>query len=149
MLFVSIQFSKLNTVHCIAYTRCCVYCDSIAIQIYFTHVIRDWFRLSQSSILADQWFKRAINSLKQGVVYVRRWTTIGSWDGLLPVRRQSITWANAELLSIVPWRTNFSQIVSDIQTFHSAKLIWKYVLQYVGHSVADELIAFAHTSCLV
>ena len=33
---------------------------------------------------------------------IDNWVSIGSDNGLAPVRRQAITWANAELLSIGP-----------------------------------------------
>ena len=36
--------------------------------------------------------------------------SIGSGNGLLSVRRQAITWTNADLLSFGPLRTNFGEI---------------------------------------
>ena len=38
------------------------------------------------------------------------WVSIGLGNGLLSVRRQAITWTNADLLSIEPLVTNFSEI---------------------------------------
>ena len=35
--------------------------------------------------------------------------SIGSSNGLLPIRRQAIVWTNAGLLSIWPFGTNFSE----------------------------------------
>ena len=42
---------------------------------------------------------------------------IGSGNGLSPIRRQTITWTNADSLSIEPLGTNFSEILIKIQTF--------------------------------
>ena len=42
------------------------------------------------------------------------WVRIGSDNGLSPVRRQAITWTNADLLSFGPWGTNFSGIRIEI-----------------------------------
>ena len=44
------------------------------------------------------------------------WVSIDSGDGFSPVRRQSITWTSADLQSIGPLGTNFSEIVIEIQT---------------------------------
>ena len=43
------------------------------------------------------------------------WASFGSANGLSPVRRQAITWTNADLLSIGPLGTNFSEIEFKIQ----------------------------------
>ena len=43
-------------------------------------------------------------------------------DGLSPVRRQPITWANADLLAIGHYGTNFSEIRFEIQNFSFIKL---------------------------
>ena len=45
------------------------------------------------------------------------WINIGSDNGLLPGRRQSIIWTNAALLSIEPLGTIFSEILIEIHTF--------------------------------
>ena len=42
---------------------------------------------------------------------------IGSGNGLSPVYHQAITWTNADLLSIGAFRTNFSEILTEIETF--------------------------------
>ena len=47
-------------------------------------------------------------------IYVRKLTTIGSDNGLLPDRRQAITWTNAGMLLIWPLGTNFSEISIEI-----------------------------------
>ena len=44
-------------------------------------------------------------------------TNIASDNGLSPVRRQAIVWTNAAILSIRPWGTYFSEILSKIQKF--------------------------------
>ena len=44
-------------------------------------------------------------------IYVSvNWVSIGSGNGLSPVRRQAITWTNGDLLSIGPLGINFSEI---------------------------------------
>ena len=45
------------------------------------------------------------------------WTSTDSGNGLSPVRRQAITWTNADVLSIGPSGTNFSEISIKIQHF--------------------------------
>ena len=52
-------------------------------------------------------------------------TIIGSDSGLSPVRRQAITWSNADLLSIEPLWKNFSEIQMEIQNFSFMKMHWK------------------------
>ena len=48
--------------------------------------------------------------------------SIGSDNGLSPIRRQAIILTNAGLLSIRPLGTNFSEIVIKIQNFSFTKL---------------------------
>ena len=49
-------------------------------------------------------------------------TVIGSVNGLSPGRRQAIIWINAGILLIGPFSTNFSEILSEIQTFSLKKM---------------------------
>ena len=49
-------------------------------------------------------------------------TIIGSDNGLLPSGRQAIIWTNAGILLIEPLRTNFSEILTEIQTFSFKKM---------------------------
>ena len=49
-------------------------------------------------------------------------TIIRSDNGLSPGRRQAIIWTNAGILLIRPLGTNFSQILSEIQTFSFKKI---------------------------
>ena len=49
-------------------------------------------------------------------------TIIGSGNGLSPGRRQAIIWTNAEILSIGPLGTNFSEISIEINTFSFKKM---------------------------
>ena len=53
---------------------------------------------------------------------IKDWVNIGSGNGLSPVRRQAITWTNADSLSIGPLETNFSQIPIEIQNFSFMKI---------------------------
>ena len=82
------------------------------------------------------------------------WVSIGSGNGLSPALRQAITWTNADLLSIGPLGTTFSENWIEILTFSfkkmrlklsSAKwrsfcpgvdeLMWKYSLYRTGRVV--------------
>ena len=45
------------------------------------------------------------------------WVSIDSGNGLSPVRRQALTWINADLQSIGPLETNFSENRIEIQNF--------------------------------
>ena len=51
-----------------------------------------------------------------------RLSTIGSYNGLSPSRRQAIIWTNAEILLIRTIGTNFSEILSVIHTFSFKKM---------------------------
>ena len=73
------------------------------------------------------------------------WVSIGLDNGLLPVRRQAITWTNAHLLSIRPSGTNFSEIWIKIQNFHSRKSSWKHWLQNSSHFVQG--VEVTHGEC--
>ena len=49
-------------------------------------------------------------------------TIIGSDYGLSPDRHQAIIWTNAGILLIGPLGTNFSEILTGIQTFSLKKI---------------------------
>ena len=72
--------------------------------------------------------------------------SIGSDDGLSPIRCQAIIYTNAGLLSIEPLGTNFSEILIKTQTFHSQKCIWKYRLQNGSHFVQGEMSWYHNTA---
>ena len=55
-------------------------------------------------------------------ICVGKLTIIGSDNGLSPARRQAIIWTNAGILLIGPLRTNFSEILIEIQTFSLKKI---------------------------
>ena len=55
-------------------------------------------------------------------ICVGKLTIIGLDNGLSPGRRQAIIQTNAEILLIGPLGTNFSEIVSEIQTFSFKKM---------------------------
>ena len=48
--------------------------------------------------------------------------SIGSDNGLSPIRHQAIIWFSAELLSNGPLGTNFSEILIKIQNFSFTKM---------------------------
>ena len=50
------------------------------------------------------------------------WVSIGSDNGLSPIRRQDIILTNAGLLSIGPLGTNFSEVLIKIQYFSFTKM---------------------------
>ena len=63
--------------------------------------------------------------IEETEIIVFLWVSIGSGNqvmGLLLVRRQAITWTNADLLSIGPLGTNFSEILIEIQNFSHRKM---------------------------
>ena len=53
---------------------------------------------------------------------VNKSTIIASDNGLLPERRQAIIWTNAGILKIGLLRTNFNEILMEIQTFSFRKM---------------------------
>ena len=55
-------------------------------------------------------------------ICVSKLNIIGSDNGLLHGRCQAITWTNANLLSIGPLETNFSEILIEILTFLFIKM---------------------------
>ena len=58
-------------------------------------------------------------------ICVGKLTIIGSDSGLSPGRRQAITQTSAGILSIGPLETNFSEILSGIQTFSLKEMYLK------------------------
>ena len=71
------------------------------------------------------------------------WVSIGSGNGLAPVWRQAIAWTNADLLSIGPLGTNFSEILMLILTFSFKKKQLKWQPFWCR---GDELMADHHLS---
>ena len=65
-----------------------------------------------------------VNSLRPSDDYicVGNLTTIGSDNGLSPGLRQAITWTNVGMLLIGPLRTNFSEMLIEIDTFSLKKI---------------------------
>ena len=55
-------------------------------------------------------------------ICVSKLTIIGSDNGLSPSRRQAIIWTNAEMLSIGPLGTKFSEILIEIHTLSFKKM---------------------------
>ena len=58
-------------------------------------------------------------------ICVKELWSIVSGNGLWPVRRQSITWNNADLLLIGPLETNFSEVQIKIHNFSFMKMYMK------------------------
>ena len=74
-------------------------------------------------------------------IHVSELSQHGSGNGLSPIRRQAITWTNADWLLIGPLGTNFSEIRIEIQNFHSRKCVWKCRLRNVGNFVKGEILS--------
>ena len=66
----------------------------------------------------------SLNSLRPGDAYIciGNLTIIGSDNGLSPGQRQANIWTNDGIPLIVPWGTNFSEILIEIHTFSFKKM---------------------------
>ena len=93
-------------------------------------------------------------------ICVNKVTTIDADNGLSPGQRQTIIWANAEILLIGPLGTNFSEILVKIQTFSFRKMHLKMssgkwrpfclglnVLSYSGN-LGEIFLAIYHSKLL-
>ena len=49
---------------------------------------------------------------------ISKLTTISSYNGVSPGRRQAIIWTDGGILLIRPLGINFSEITNEIHTFH-------------------------------
>ena len=58
-------------------------------------------------------------------IFVKKLTIIGADNSLLPGRRQAIIWTNAGILLTGTLGTNFSEILSEIQTLSFKKMYLK------------------------
>ena len=68
--------------------------------------------------------------------YMRWW----SRNGLSPVRRQAITWTNADLLSIGPLGTNFSEIrIQNTKLFMNENVFENVVCQNGGQFLQGDM----------
>ena len=67
------------------------------------------------------------------------WISIGSGNGLSPLRCQAITWTNAGLLSIGLLGTNFSEKNRNSVIFIQENTFEIIVCQYGGHFVQGEI----------
>ena len=74
----------------------------VYIQCRFTQTLTHWGRVTH--------------------ICVGNLTIIDSDNGLSPGRRQAIVWTNVGILLIEPLRTNFSQILTEIQAFSFKKM---------------------------
>ena len=70
--------------------------------------------------------------------------SIGSDNGLSPIRRQAIIWSNGGLLSIGSLGANFN---SKYKTFDSRKCVWKCRLRNGGHFVHGVVGLIVICSC--
>ena len=65
--------------------------------------------------------------------------TIGSDNGLSPVRLQAIIWNNSGVLSIGDLRKKFNHILFEIQTFWFKKMYFKVLFANGGHFVSASM----------
>ena len=77
------------------------------------------------------------------------WVSIGSSNGLWPVRRQAITLTNADLLWIGTFGINFSEIRIEIQNFSFTKMhLKRSSVQWRPFCPGgDDLIQFNSSCC--
>ena len=68
-----------------------------------------------------------------------KWVSIGSGNGLSPVRRQAIIRPNSGLLSIGPLGTHFSKFESNTKFFIDENAFENVVCQIGGHFVQGEM----------
>ena len=61
--------------------------------------------------------------------------SIGSNNGLSPIRRQAITWTNAEMLLIGPYKNNLQWNFNQNSYIFIKKSIWKCRLENGGHFI--------------
>ena len=95
-----------------------------------------WYRQARIHYLHQCWpgymspysVTRPLSSPKDRIYASANWVSIGSGNGLSPVRCQAITWTNADLLSIGLLGTTFSEIRIGILSFSFKKMQLKYRL---------------------
>ena len=73
-------------------------------------------------------------------IHVSKLTIIGSDNGLLPGRRQTIIWTNAGILLIESLRTKFSEILIEIYAFLIQEnafenIVWRMAATCLGVNV--------------
>ena len=71
-------------------------------------------------------------------------TINGSDNGLAPLRRQTIIWINAAILSIIPEGTYFSETLFKIQKFYFRKPTWKFRLWNGSHFASASMCWIYH-----
>ena len=84
-----------------------------------TSTLIDVFKRKLRSFLIDG---RLTHWGRMKHICVGKLSIIGSDNGLSPGRRQAIIWTNAEILSIGPLGTNFTEIQIGIQKFSYKKM---------------------------
>ena len=74
-----------------------------------------------------------------------KWVIIGSGNDLSPIRRQAITWTNADLCQLDSWEQTSLKFEWQCNDFHSRKWTRKRRLQNVVHFIqASTLIRKCH-----
>ena len=92
-------------------------CSKRAIKVLcFTHWGREKVLFHIITFLFENMY------LKWSAKYPVNYISLGSCNGLSPVRRQSIIWTNADLLLICPLGTNFNEIWIQVLIFPFKKM---------------------------
>ena len=76
-------------------------------------------------------------------ICISQLTTIGSDNGVLPIRRQANIWTNAEILLTWTLGTNFIEILIAILTFSLKKMRWEWRLWNGSHFVSASMCSVA------
>ena len=105
---------SVNSPHKWPVTRKMFPFDDVTMNIY---CIYTWMRIKR--MRKGKW---EVNPSPPSAAYMCQRSSIGSGNGLSPVRRQAITWTNTDLLSIAPLGTNFNEIRIKIQNFLFKKM---------------------------
>ena len=109
----------------------CFYQHILFIQFYFSWRQMVWNSYFCAVVVGDADFK--MNNTSMAEQPLTHWgrvthlcasklTSIASYNGLSPGRRQAIIWYSAEILLVGPLETNFSEIFIEIQTFSLKKI---------------------------
>ena len=102
----------------------------------------------------DSWMQKRLNSSAETVNILSQLVsvlvTIGTDNGLLPVQHQAITWTNADLQSVRPWRTYFNKILFETREFSFKEMHLKLSSAkrkpfYLRLNILTVLLGFIHT----
>ena len=124
LLSVWVRLSMLSQLSIIRYMGLCVF--SLSISLVMIERILSYYHQIGSMNYYPLWMYASVNRL-----------SIGSDNGVSPLRHQAIIWTNAGWLSIGHLGTRFSDTLIKMKKklFHWPKCIWKYNLRNGGNFV--------------